>query len=168
VTHLTRQSGQAMVEFALILPVLLLILLGIIDGGRLVYAYNDIANAAREAGRTAIINQDAATIRAKAAQQATGLGLPTADPGDCPMMGGPTMTAAGTCTAFLTYDTSDICSPPRIGCNAVVSVKWQWRAIIPIVGDLIGPVPLVSTTTQVIESACPRADVPDPADCLDR
>ena len=159
-----------MVEFALILPVLLLILLGIIDGGRLVYAYNDVANAAREAGRTAIINQDFATIRVKAAQQATSLGLSTADPGDCLDTGGPTMTPAGTCAAFVKSDTTspEPCTPPRIGCNAIVSVKWEWRAIIPIVGDLIGPVPLISTTTQEIESVCPRPDVPDPNDCLDR
>src|SRR3954454_6262908 len=99
-----RRRGQAMVEFALILPILLLILVGIVDGGRMVYAYNAVANAAREAGRTAIVDQVPGTIRAKAAQQATGLSLPTGDPGGCPTTGGPTSAAQGTCIAFLSQD----------------------------------------------------------------
>jgi len=40
-----------MIEFAIILPVLLLILLGIIDLGRLFYSYEAVANAAREGAR---------------------------------------------------------------------------------------------------------------------
>jgi len=42
-----RDRGQSVVEFALILPVLLLILLGTIDFGRLYYSYVTVANAAR-------------------------------------------------------------------------------------------------------------------------
>ena len=82
-----RGKGQALAEFALILPVLVLILLGIVDMGRAVFAYNAVANASREGVRTAIINQDIPTIRGRAAQQATGLGLSAADPGSCPSRG---------------------------------------------------------------------------------
>lgn len=43
--------GQALAEFALVLPIFLLILFGIIDGGRLVFANNHLAEAAREGSR---------------------------------------------------------------------------------------------------------------------
>src|SRR3954451_12155333 len=52
-----RRRGQALVEFALVLPVLLLILFGIIDAGRLIFTYNTISSAARNAARVAIVNQ---------------------------------------------------------------------------------------------------------------
>jgi Flp pilus assembly protein TadG len=40
--------GQVMIEFALVLPVLVLLLLGTIDLARAVYAYGVISNAARD------------------------------------------------------------------------------------------------------------------------
>lgn len=43
--------GQAMLEFALVLVVLLLLLLGVIDFARLFYTWSSIANAAREGAR---------------------------------------------------------------------------------------------------------------------
>jgi hypothetical protein len=44
-------SGQALVEFALILPIFLILLFGIIDFGRYVYTANSLNNAAREGAR---------------------------------------------------------------------------------------------------------------------
>ncbi len=49
-----RERGEGLVEFALILPVLMLVLMGIIDLGRAVYAYNVVANSAREGARYGI------------------------------------------------------------------------------------------------------------------
>ena len=51
---LRREAGQELVEFALILPLLLLLFLGIIEFGRAMLAYNTIANAARKARATAL------------------------------------------------------------------------------------------------------------------
>src|SRR5512143_2855550 len=45
------QSGQSLVEFALLFPLLLLILLGAIDLGRAFNAYFTITNASREGAR---------------------------------------------------------------------------------------------------------------------
>lgn len=45
------QSGQAVVEFALILPLLVALLLGIVDLGRVFHTYMALANAAREGAR---------------------------------------------------------------------------------------------------------------------
>ena len=51
-----REAGQELVEFALILPLLLLLFLGIIEFGRAILAYNTIANAAREGARYGIVD----------------------------------------------------------------------------------------------------------------
>lgn len=45
------QSAQSLTEFALILPLLMLILLGVVDFGRVFYYWTSIANAAREGAR---------------------------------------------------------------------------------------------------------------------
>ena len=49
--------GQGLVEFALVFPVIVLILFGVFDFGRAIYAYNTIANAARQGARVAAVNQ---------------------------------------------------------------------------------------------------------------
>jgi Flp pilus assembly protein TadG len=48
-------NGQALLEFALVLPFLVLVILGIFDLGFAIYANNTIADAAREGARTGII-----------------------------------------------------------------------------------------------------------------
>src|SRR6185503_7377339 len=78
-----RSRGQALVELALALPVLLLIFMGLFDFGRAVFAYNSLSNAAREGARVAIVDQTVTggvPIGAtEASNQATGLGLNPAD-----------------------------------------------------------------------------------------
>lgn len=55
-----RKRGSAMVEFALIAPLLILVLLGIMVMGVMINAKIVVAGAARDAGRTwAIYKQDA-------------------------------------------------------------------------------------------------------------
>ena len=49
--------GQALVEFALVLPIFLLLLFGLIDVGRLVYVSNAFNQAAREAARYGSVEQ---------------------------------------------------------------------------------------------------------------
>jgi Flp pilus assembly protein TadG len=50
-----QQRGQDLVEFALIIPLLLLLLFAIVDGGRAVYVYHVVANSAREGARFAAV-----------------------------------------------------------------------------------------------------------------
>ena len=50
-----RQRGQALTEFALVAPILLLILLGLIDLSRFVFTANALNNSAREAARFASV-----------------------------------------------------------------------------------------------------------------
>lgn len=56
-----RQSeeGQSLVEFALVLPVLLLLILGLFDVARAVWQENTLAYAAREGTRYAIVHGSA-------------------------------------------------------------------------------------------------------------
>jgi Flp pilus assembly protein TadG len=49
-------SGQGLVEFALILPVLMLIVFGVLDLGRLFHAAITVANSAREGARYGTLN----------------------------------------------------------------------------------------------------------------
>jgi Flp pilus assembly pilin Flp len=46
-----NEEGAAVVEFALVLPILLLIIFGIIDFGRAFYTVNNIISAVREGAR---------------------------------------------------------------------------------------------------------------------
>jgi hypothetical protein len=48
------QASQALIEFALVSPVLLLLLFGIIDIGRAVFYYDTVNHAAREGARVAV------------------------------------------------------------------------------------------------------------------
>lgn len=46
-----KESAQGMVEFALVLPILLLVVFGIIEFGRLLFVYSSVTSASREAAR---------------------------------------------------------------------------------------------------------------------
>ena len=47
------RRAQAMVEFAIALPILLMVLIGIFEVGRLVFVYSSVTNASRSASRYA-------------------------------------------------------------------------------------------------------------------
>lgn len=53
-------AGQDLVEYALVLPIFLLLVLGVIEFGVLFYQYNVVANAAREGARAGIVMETAA------------------------------------------------------------------------------------------------------------
>ncbi|MDQ7027923.1 MAG: TadE/TadG family type IV pilus assembly protein [Anaerolineae bacterium] len=48
-----RESGQALAEFALIFPILLMVIVGIIDFGRIVFVFSDASSSLRDAARYA-------------------------------------------------------------------------------------------------------------------
>lgn len=54
-------KGQSAVEFALVVPVLLVLLMGFIDFGYLFYEFQAVENAARVAARSASLNLSDAT-----------------------------------------------------------------------------------------------------------
>ena len=65
---LRSEKGQAMVEFALVLPLLLALLCAIIDFGWLYYNQITLNNAAREGARYAVIHYDPAEAWKDAAE----------------------------------------------------------------------------------------------------
>ena len=155
--------GQALVEFALVLPLIVLMFMGVFDLGRGIFAYNEVSNAAREGTRTGIVNQNLSDIRARAAAQAVSLGIPAAQPTGCPALDGPPTDPAGICVTLLTPDLSAACTtPPTVGCVADVTVKYTYQPITPIIGTLIGSLTLVSTSREPIESVCTTAGCPIP------
>ena len=55
-THESEPRGQALVEFALVIVIVLLLMVGILDFGRVVFASNNMSHAAREATRQASVS----------------------------------------------------------------------------------------------------------------
>ena len=72
-----HRRGQALVEFALIVPLFILIVVGIFEGARAIYTYNALSNATDEALREAIVHQNPVAIRAEADRVLGGLALDT-------------------------------------------------------------------------------------------
>ena len=68
--RLNNSPGQALVEFALIISVLLAMIFLIIESARILWAWNTVQNAAREGARYAITGQ------AEAPDCAVDFGLP--------------------------------------------------------------------------------------------
>lgn len=136
-----RYRGQSLVEFALVLPLLLVILVGLFDFGRAVYAHHTIQNATRQATRLAIVDQALASIRAEAAERAVGLKIDPADVVVAIKEEGPNADAR------LNAD----CAPPRYTCVAVVTVTHGYTPATPIISAIIGPITLSATSQMGIE-----------------
>lgn len=68
--------GSALVEFALVAPLLILLLLSIMVMGLVINAKIVVAGAAREAGRSWAIEQSERQARERAAEAISGGGLP--------------------------------------------------------------------------------------------
>ena len=80
-----HDKGQSLVEFALLLPVLLLIIFGLLDMGRAVYTFTVLSHAAHEGARQAVIaDNPTSVIIAAALQTAVAVNL---QPGDVQIVG---------------------------------------------------------------------------------
>ena len=53
-----RDRGQDLVEYALLFPLIMLLILGLIEFGVILYSYATITNAAREGVRHAVVDED--------------------------------------------------------------------------------------------------------------
>jgi Flp pilus assembly protein TadG len=76
-----RRRGAAMVEMALVLPIFLMVVMGIVEFGRALWVANMVTNAARESARMAILD---GSTNAEVTQAATdfltqSLSVPPAD-----------------------------------------------------------------------------------------
>jgi hypothetical protein len=133
-------GAQALVEFALILPILLILLLGILDFGRAIAAYNSVSNAAHSGARVAIVNQDLTAI--EAAVESEGISL-----GDIDVEFDPDVNDKPACPA------DDCC--PQIGCIVEVRVTSSYVPATPIFSNIVGTIEVSSATRMPIESVSP-------------
>lgn len=141
-----RRRGQALVEFALVIPLFLLVMVALFDLGRAVFAYNTLTNAAREGVRLAIVNQDTNSIIARAKSQTAIVELsnPSVD------------------IDFYQVDSDGslggTCSPVAVGCVAIVNFEATYRPITPIVADILFKSGVTFTATSVlsVEYSCPN------------
>ena len=115
--------GQSLVEFALVIPIFLLIVIGLFDVGRAVFAYNTVSNAARAAARVAIVNQDTTAVEARAREMAPGL------------------------DNRLTVS-QEPCSVRE--CDYVVTVTYDYEPATPLIGRLFNPT-IASTASMQVE-----------------
>lgn len=139
-------SGQSLVEFALVLPIFLLLLFGVLDGGRVIFAYNQMSQVTRDVARVAstacfrttpACDQASGPIATSIASQAAGYQAPVSWTVSClnPATG-VTRTNAGT----------DKCSP---GDLVRVAITSSLTLLTPIASSF-GPVNLGSKTEQEI------------------
>lgn len=63
IKNLKNQDGQALVEFAIVLPILMLLIMGIFQFGMMLNTYITIGNAAREGTRAGILGSSDAEIQ---------------------------------------------------------------------------------------------------------
>jgi len=76
-TGQTKEKGQATVEFALVVVLLLLVVFGIIDFSRLIFSYATMSNGVREGARYAVVHpgtEHEAEIIARAQQMMVVIG----------------------------------------------------------------------------------------------
>jgi Flp pilus assembly protein TadG len=71
-------SGQSLVEFSLVLPIILLIMVGVVDLGRAYFAYMTVVNVAQEGARYGAANPNAKDIDTHAQNEAQGSGVNSA------------------------------------------------------------------------------------------
>lgn len=157
-----RRRGQALVEFALLIPVFLLIVVSLFDFGRAVFSYNSVTNAAREGARLAIVNQATASIEQRATSQTA-----------IAETGSPNVTVAFyRNNPNADYTTNANCGvvaarPLALDCVAVVTYETTYRPITPIVSNLFFPsgVTLRATSVENIEFVCPNTIILTAAGC---
>jgi len=161
-----RSRGQSLVEFALIFPIFLGMLFGLIDAGRLIYLNSTLSQAAREAGRLGAVeaywlgstatdcNQPngpvcpannaalIADMRGAANRMMAPFGAVTDVHVQCSPEGSPAPAPNWTGNTCANRDPGDDV--------LLVRVTATYTAITPIVGQLIGPTTLSGSSTFVI------------------
>jgi hypothetical protein len=114
--------GQGLVEFALVSPLILVLLLALFDVGRVVFVYTTLTNASRAGARAAIVNQSNSVVcvgpdqpfKCVAAQKAVGVGIRPQDVPDV-VVTGSFCAEMGTCDVTVTLSTSiDLVTGPLL------------------------------------------------------
>lgn len=141
---MTRKTGngQSLVEFALVLPLLLIVTFGIVEFGLVMYDKAVITNASREGARVGIVAQDRTNIAAISTEiqntvnnyAATHL-VTFGNPMGALQVPAPTFSG----TSF--------------GSDLTVTVRYSYQFLVlpAFVASLAGPVVLEATTVMKLE-----------------
>lgn len=121
------EKGQSLVEFALVIPVLILILLAIVDFGRVYHVYLTIDHAGREAARAASIGKDDGTVQSVAVNYSESINLTT---------GQVAISPSGTRSS---------------GTEVKITITHPITFLTPVIGEIVGPLTLTDTTTMRVE-----------------
>lgn len=138
-----NERGTALVEFALIAPLLFLLLFGIIDFGRALDYYNQVTQLAGQGARAAAVNRnpDGTAITSTSSLQHMLVSTYTAQP---QLKSGETVCIVGPV-------------PQNIGDPVTVRVSYQFH-FLPLIGAAVGNlggVTLSSTQTERAEAVPP-------------
>jgi hypothetical protein len=148
-----RSRGQALVEFALVIPVFLLLIIATFDLGAGVFAYNSVTNAAREGVRLAIVNQTLASIESRT-------------------LGSTAIAETAAPNVTIQYfrpapdpdpTVNDPCPTPiAVGCVAVVTFQTTYTPFTPIIRQILFPTGVTMTARSVlpVEYSCPTGSIP--------
>ncbi|MEO6714600.1 MAG: TadE/TadG family type IV pilus assembly protein [Mycobacteriales bacterium] len=151
--------GQSLVEFALVFPIIILFIAGFVEIGRAVFAYNTIANAARQGARVAAVNQLANVTDCDESR-------PVEDPYEphwsirgCVIAAASTLSIT-TSNVTITYSpppgTTLTCTPTlHVGCIAAITVTYYYSVATPFVSKLIGPITMRQTSQMPVERVFP-------------
>jgi hypothetical protein len=163
------ERGQSLVEFALILPILILLLVGIFDLGHVVWTNDALSNAAREATRYAIVHggSDSTPCPVGPAPVARTMPIPAAS-ATCPYPSPSVQSikdraaewlvgVGGTTNVWVCYgevdsctsDTNAVGAEASRGTKVTVTVTTQMGLSVPAVLGL-GPFDLSASTTMLV------------------
>ena len=133
-----RSRGQALVEFALVLPIFLMLLMAVFDLGRAIYMYNGVAEAARELARVTSVypGTPLGTTPETAAVLATQKHL-------VPALGNPTF-------ACVDIDGSSVTETCKAGDQVKVVILAPYQPVTPIL-SMVGNINLASSSTFSIQ-----------------
>jgi Flp pilus assembly protein TadG len=149
--------GQSLVEFALIVPIFVLVLIGIFDFGRAIYAFNTINQAAREAARLAIVDQTISHIRDEAVESSVSLRIDATDI-VVDFRDRDTPDDEGSCVGAVSGDDNN--QQSIVSCFAVVTVRYEYEAATPIIGALVGTINMEGESRFKVDFNCEGPECP--------
>ena len=131
------------------LPVIVFVFMGLLDLGRAIYTYNTVAQAARQAARTAIVNQTTSSVQDQAIASGATLGLNSTNVDVCFKTSSSTQNSCSS-------STNDCPQADRvIGCLAIVRTHVAYAPMTPVISLLFSTISLSSTSIEPIEYVCP-------------
>lgn len=157
-----RADGQGLVEFAIVLPIVIVLAVACVDLGRFVLATNTLNEAAEAAVRVAEVSQiDPATepYRCEANHPVEDVAAPWWTFRGCAVAAGASigLLPADVAVAYAAPEGTslDCSSRIEVGCIATVTVKHVFVPITPIIGAAFGPTSIEASATTSVERVFP-------------